>query len=335
MASTEQFTQTEKREFKMELSSQETSCASAQAKGVDLPGSTPLRPARGKRAANDAAFGPPREERALQTSAKRPQSKRERLSSSEESSSDTWTRLSFLKKLWDIVESHQFESIWWGDNGKCVVIHEELFKDEVLARRGYLRIFESETMRSFTHRLHLYGFARKLCDFPKSGSHDDLLAEETAGEFHFYYNPNFRRHCLHLLVKCKRSSSPKNQTPAGFSPDTDLHARRRKRKPDAELAWEPAAEEEESAPFTAAPRENTHASAPSKTAPAKRPAKHSSPGPAASQGAACAAASPRTALSMPGPPGGHAPPYRHCPGGTWAPNKGAAGNGLGPQPGPR
>ncbi|KAM6057003.1 uncharacterized protein LJ206_015232 isoform 1-T2 [Theristicus caerulescens] len=127
-------------------------------------------------------------------------------------------------------------------------------------------------MTSFTHHLHLYGFTRKLWDFPKSGPYDDLLAEEIAGKFHFYYHPNFRRRCLHLLVKCKRSSSPKNQTPAGFSPDTDRHARRRKRKPDVELAGEPAAEEE-SAPFTAAPRENTHTSAPSMAAPAKRRAK--------------------------------------------------------------
>ena len=163
----------------------ETSCDSVLAMGVDSSGlTTSLHPACDTRAATDAAFGPPIEERSLQTLTEQRCSKREHLTSSEESSSEggAFTRLSFLKKLWDIVESHMFESIWWGDNGKCVVIHKLLFEDEVLARRGHLRIFEIESMKSFTHRLHLYGFTRKLPDLPKSGSRNDLLAEETSKE---------------------------------------------------------------------------------------------------------------------------------------------------------
>lgn len=70
-------------------------------------------------------------------------------------------------------------------------------------------------------------------------------------------------------MKYKRSFGPKNQTPAGFSPDVDLHARCQKRKPDVELEWETTFEEE-SGPFTAGPREHAHTSAPRKTAPAKR-----------------------------------------------------------------
>lgn len=235
---------------------------------------TSLPPACGKRAAGDTAFGPPIEEKSLQTLTKRPRSERGRLNSSEESSSkgDASTRLSFLKKLWDVVESHRFESLCWGDNGKCVVIHEELFEEEVLARRGRLRIFESESVKSFTHELCLNGCTRKLWDFPKSGSRNDLLADETAMEFHFYYNPNFRRHFPHMLMKYKRSFGPKNQTPAGLPLDTDLHAHRQKRRADVELAWETTAEEE-SGLFPAGPRENLHTSAPRETAPAKRRAK--------------------------------------------------------------
>ncbi|CAM9390656.1 unnamed protein product, partial [Bubo scandiacus] len=103
------------------------------------------------------------------------------LNPSEESSSrgDASTHLSFLKQLWNIIESNRLESIWWGDSRKCGVNHE-LFK--VLARRGHLRILESESIRSFTHLLHLYGFTRKLGDFPKLGLCNDLLAEETARE---------------------------------------------------------------------------------------------------------------------------------------------------------
>ncbi|XP_050757692.1 heat shock transcription factor, Y-linked-like [Gymnogyps californianus] len=288
----------------MELSSLETSCDSVLAKGVDSSGlTTSLHPARGTRAATDAAFGPPIEERSLQTLTEQRRSKRERLTSSEESSSEggAFTRLSFLKKLWDIVESHLFESIWWGDNGKCVVIHERLFEEEVLARRGHLRIFEIESMKSFTHRLHLYGFTRKLPDFPKSGSRNDLLAEETAREFHYYYNPNFRRHFLHLLVKCKQSFDPKNP-PANtkFSPDPALHAHHRKRKPDVELAWETTSEEE-SGLFTAAPRENMHISAPRKTAPAKRRAEAVTQVRRASASADPAAAVGREQLHPPAP----------------------------------
>ncbi|KAM9599928.1 uncharacterized protein ACIBXB_003695 [Morphnus guianensis] len=255
----------------MELSSSETSYDSVLAKGFDSSGSTSLCPACDEREASDAAFEPPTEERSLQILTRQAWSKREHLNSPEESSSkgNVSPFFSFIKKLWDIVESSRFESIWWGDDGKCVVIHEELFKKEVLARRGRLRIFESETMKSFNRQLHLYGFKKRLWNFPKLGSHIDLLAEETTGEFHFYYNPNFRRHFPYLLMKYKQSFGPKNQTPAGFSPDMDLHARHQKRKPDTELAWETTFEEERG-PFTAGPRENVHPSAPRKTAPAKR-----------------------------------------------------------------
>ncbi|XP_009696840.1 PREDICTED: heat shock transcription factor, Y-linked-like [Cariama cristata] len=290
MASTEKFTQTEKKDLKMELSSLETSCDSVLAKGVDLSGSTSsLHPTCDKRAANDAAFGPPEEERSLQTSAKQPWSKREHLNPPEESSSkgNDSACFSFMKKLWNVVESDRFESIWWGDDGKCVVIHEELFEEEVLARGGHLRIFESESMRSFAHQLHLYGFTRKLQDVPKSGSRDDLLAEEAARELHFYYNPNFRRHFPYPLMKYKQSFCPKNQTSAGFTLDPTLHAFCWKRKPEVELAWETICEEE-SGLSTAGPREDVHTSAPRKTAPAKRRA-------TAATRVRCASASARTA----------------------------------------
>lgn len=156
----------------MGLSSSETSCDSVLATRFDLSGLNSLHPACDE--ASDTAFGPPTEE---------PWSKREHLNSYERSSKGNASPcLSFMKKLWDVIESSQFESIWWGDNGKCVVIHEELFKEEVLARRGHLRIFESETMESFHRQLHLYGFGRRLWHFSKSGSHNDLLAEETTGE---------------------------------------------------------------------------------------------------------------------------------------------------------
>ncbi|XP_054695663.1 heat shock transcription factor, Y-linked-like [Grus americana] len=318
----------------MELSSSETSCDSVLANGVESSALTSLCPPCDKIAASDAAFGPPTEEGSLQSSTKQPGSKREHLKSSEEGCSKGHASicLSFLKKLWDVVDNDLFESIWWGDNGKSIVIHEELFEEEVLARKGRLKIFESESMRSFTHELHLHGFTRKLWDFPKSGSRKDLLAEERLREFHFYYNPHFRRHFPYQLMKYKQSFGLKNQVPARFARDMALYACLQKRKADAELAWEDSSEEK-SGPFPAGPRQKRRTFAPRKTAHVKAAARvrrtstsartapqtnsgpaaavdreklhplppsllpqHSSPGPAGAQGAASAAAAPGPAV---------------------------------------
>lgn len=32
--------------------------------------------------------------------------------------------LNFPEKLWVLVESHQFKSIWWNHDGSCVVIDQ-------------------------------------------------------------------------------------------------------------------------------------------------------------------------------------------------------------------
>lgn len=54
--------------------------------------------------------------------------------SSEESAGKT-EDLSFLKQLWKIARSNEFQSIWWVDDGVFVAINEDMFKKEVLARR--------------------------------------------------------------------------------------------------------------------------------------------------------------------------------------------------------
>ena len=46
--------------------------------------------------------------------------------------------LTFPQKLWNIVESDQFESIWWDESGTCIVINEELFKKEVFRKERSL-----------------------------------------------------------------------------------------------------------------------------------------------------------------------------------------------------
>lgn len=43
--------------------------------------------------------------------------------------------LTFHKRLWNIVESDQFESIWWDETGTCRVINETL-QERSLGKKG-------------------------------------------------------------------------------------------------------------------------------------------------------------------------------------------------------
>ncbi|NWQ86981.1 HSFY1 protein, partial [Burhinus bistriatus] len=116
--------------------------------------------------------------------------------------------LYFPQKLWKLVESNRFRSLWWSEGGKCIAINEELFKEEVLARAGPLRVFAMHSMKSFLRQLNLYGFTKVQGDFQRSASLPEFLAEEAAASAHnqilFYYNPNFNRDHPHLLEKGKR-----------------------------------------------------------------------------------------------------------------------------------
>ncbi|KAF1402920.1 Heat shock transcription factor, Y-linked, partial [Spheniscus humboldti] len=116
--------------------------------------------------------------------------------------------LCFPQKLWKMVESDEFRSIWWSEGGRCVAINEELFKEEVLGRVGPLRVFATQSMKSFLRQLNLYGFTKMQRDFQRSASLPEFLAEEAAASAHnqilYYYNPNFNREHPHLLEKCKR-----------------------------------------------------------------------------------------------------------------------------------
>ncbi|NXJ01753.1 HSFY1 protein, partial [Psophia crepitans] len=116
--------------------------------------------------------------------------------------------LRFPQKLWKMVESDQFRSIWWSEGGKCVAINEELFKEEVLGRGGPLRVFAMQNMKSFIRQLNAYGFTKMPRDFERSASLPEFLAEEAAASAHsqilYYYNPRFNRQNPHLLETCTR-----------------------------------------------------------------------------------------------------------------------------------
>lgn len=107
-------------------------------------------------------------------------------SSSEECAvkANVFSFLSFPKKLWQLVESNEFKTIWWGHCGNCIVIDEEMFKVEVLGRTGPQKIFETESMKSFIRQLNLYGFTKMKWDFQRSASLPEFLAEEDAFSAH-------------------------------------------------------------------------------------------------------------------------------------------------------
>lgn len=142
----------------------------------------PSAPVHDKTAAGDFALRSMIEENAFQALSDGPWAKRPRLSLCEEAGleDNDFLSLTFPKKLWKIVESDQFKSLWWDDEGSCVVIDEELFKKEVLERKGPMRIFETDCMKSFIRQLNLYGFSKMRQNFQRSASLVEFLAEEKA-----------------------------------------------------------------------------------------------------------------------------------------------------------
>ncbi|NXG41867.1 HSFY1 protein, partial [Psilopogon haemacephalus] len=114
----------------------------------------------------------------------------------------------FPQKLWKMLESDQFQSVWWSNGGKCVAINKELFKEEVLGREGPPQIFAKKSMKHFLQQVKLYGFSEIQQDSQRSASLAEFLAEEEASSDHnqilYYYNPSFNREHPHLLERCKR-----------------------------------------------------------------------------------------------------------------------------------
>ncbi|NXT29912.1 HSFY1 protein, partial [Syrrhaptes paradoxus] len=116
--------------------------------------------------------------------------------------------LRFPQKLWEMVESDEFRSIWWTEDGKCVAIKEELFKEEVLGRKGPLQVFSTQSILSFLRQMNVYGFFKVNALFQRPASLPERLAEAAAAAAHskilYYCNPNFNREHPHLLELCKR-----------------------------------------------------------------------------------------------------------------------------------
>ncbi|KAG8144620.1 hypothetical protein E2320_013095 [Naja naja] len=227
MATTESYL-ADHRELDAALPTVQTHSASDEDEAVPPAIPLPAAPLHDKTAAGDFALRSMLEENAFQALSDGPWAKRPRLSLCEEAGleDNDFLSLTFPKKLWKIVESDQFKSLWWDDEGSCVVIDEELFKKEVLERKGPMRIFETDCMKSFIRQLNLYGFSKMRQNFQRSASLVEFLAEEKAAyafsKLQFYHNPNFKRGCPHLLARCKRRVGIKNMPPVAFSLEEDF-----------------------------------------------------------------------------------------------------------------
>ncbi|XP_061034225.1 heat shock transcription factor, X-linked-like [Eubalaena glacialis] len=115
--------------------------------------------------------------------------------------------LPFPRKLWTIVNSGRFASIWWKEDGTCRGINRQLFQKEVLDRDGLDKVFETDCMKSFIRQLKRYGFSRVRQDMHMSLCLPNLSPKErpahVLSQLCFYRSPLFKRGCPHLLVRMK------------------------------------------------------------------------------------------------------------------------------------
>ncbi|XP_032554680.1 POC1 centriolar protein homolog A isoform X4 [Chiroxiphia lanceolata] len=134
-------------------------------------------------------------EQDIQPSRDRHKTKRGPSVSSESTGKDSqFSPLCFPQKLWEMLESDQFQSIWWSNGGKCVAINEELFKEEVLGRAGPQRVFNTQRIKSIIRQLNSYGFTKMQQDDQRSASLPEFLAEEAAVSAHSQEDPTLERH---------------------------------------------------------------------------------------------------------------------------------------------
>ncbi|NXJ04539.1 HSFY1 protein, partial [Odontophorus gujanensis] len=131
--------------------------------------------------------------------------------------------LTFPQKLWVLAESEHVKSIRWGHGGKYLVIDEQLFVAEVLAKESPIRAFRCTGMKSFIHQLNNYGFTKVPQSLERSPHLPEFLEEEEAIAAHRkllrYSCPLFKRDNPCMLESCKRRPSKKRRAAAALGPD--------------------------------------------------------------------------------------------------------------------
>ena len=66
----------------------------------------------------------------------------------------------FPVKLWRIIEGCSTGAISWGDTGKTVRIHKQLFEEQYM--KAEYRLFNTESFTSLVRQMNLYGFRKVL-----------------------------------------------------------------------------------------------------------------------------------------------------------------------------
>ncbi|XP_059535303.1 heat shock transcription factor, X-linked member 3-like [Myotis daubentonii] len=117
--------------------------------------------------------------------------------------------LSFPRKLWKIVEDDTVKSVHWNDDGDTLIIEENLFKREILCRRGEKKIFEFNSLKSFIRLLNLHGFSKI-----RPG---DSSVCSRGNKMMIYQNCNFQRDKPGLLENIMRKGNRMTRALPGTS----------------------------------------------------------------------------------------------------------------------
>ncbi|CAD7666683.1 unnamed protein product [Nyctereutes procyonoides] len=122
--------------------------------------------------------------------------------------------LPFPKKLWRLVNSSQFRSIWWEKDGTSIGLNEKLFQKETLDGTPT----RSNCARTCTHPICLTNcFTVGVGPGPVRVLSKFLSPFPTGTSLQFYSSPLFRKDCPHLLKK-KRvgvKAAQRRSPPAG------------------------------------------------------------------------------------------------------------------------
>ncbi|POI24634.1 hypothetical protein CIB84_011616 [Bambusicola thoracicus] len=242
---------------------------------AETSGSTSTDPAGQDQApAGHTAGTPMLEEQASQRLPDEEKSRGLPLSSSEEGAGQAsgCSPLTFPQKLWVLAECEQVKSIWWGHGGNCIVIEEELFMQEVLAKEAPVRAFGCTRMKSFVRQLNYYGFTKVPRDLERSPSLPEFLAEEDATaarrKLLLYSSPFFRRDYPWLLEHCKHRAAHKRKAVAAPALQESGNESPQRSSPDARPTQGAAAGPERN--LRAAEQQGTQAAAPMGPPSAKR-----------------------------------------------------------------
>ncbi|KAM8898052.1 heat shock factor protein 5 isoform 2-T2 [Spinachia spinachia] len=113
----------------------------------------------------------------------------------------------FPAKLWRLVNNPVNEAIRWDREGIVIVIDQHLFEEQILSPSNSSSssstaldnkdAFKTTNFSSFVRQLNLYGFKKTDANV-RDCCHTDQV------QFHYFYNPNFKRNHPELVASLRR-----------------------------------------------------------------------------------------------------------------------------------